>query len=57
MDADKTQNELILAAEKQRGQEQFERDKARVDFALKADRQEKELAIKARTAARPKANA
>jgi chaperonin GroES len=57
MDADKTQNELILAAEKQRGQEQFERDKARVDFALKADRQEKELAIKAKTAARPKVNA
>lgn len=47
IDVHKTDAELLLAAEKRRGQQQFEQDKATVDFALRKDKQDKELEIKA----------
>lgn len=62
IDANRSDAEIALAAEKQRGEEQFKRDKAAVDAALQKDRQDGELAIKgmaAKAAAknRPKAKA
>lgn len=50
MDADKTNNELVLAAEKQRGQMQLERDKAVVHTAMAKDKQDAEISIKEMTA-------
>lgn len=46
IDANKTETELVLAAEKQRGDDQFRRDQAAVDTVLKKEKQDEELAIK-----------
>jgi chaperonin GroES len=46
MDQGKTEAELALAAERQRGQAQLERDKAGVAAALQKDKQDGDLAIK-----------
>lgn len=59
IDANKTDAELALAAERQRGDDQFKRDQAAVQAALQKDKQDGELEIKkiAATAAanKPKA--
>lgn len=57
IDANKTDAELVLAAEKQRGDDQFRRDKAAVDASLAKERQDGELEIKKAAANRPKVKA
>lgn len=61
MDAGKTETELMLAAEKQRGDQQLQRDTARADLALNAAKTSRELDIKEMSAkamaSRPKAGA